>query len=186
MNNTTLARAHAGRQLFRLHPLVATLAAASILSLPCPPVHAGSIAATARASLARRAAAQSAAPAAAPTAFGKRAFGKPHDVIIERTRHPQAAAHIERAQRTGQPTVLHVDRKGAAARRAEAIGTVNRKHKPAPGWERDEYPPAFVREGGVNASVSFIHPHDNRGAGSTMRHQTRNLPDGSKIRVLVR
>ncbi len=121
-----------------------------------------------------------------PMAFGKPAYGKPRDVVIERSRHPEAASHIEHAQKNGQPSVLHIDRPGAAERRAAATGTIDPKRKPAPRYERDEYPPAFTREGGANANVRFISPHDNRGAGSTMRAQTSDLPDGSKIRVIVK
>ena len=111
---------------------------------------------------------------------------KPRDVIIFRSKHPQAAAHIEHAQKTGQPTVLHIDRKGAGKRRAEAIGNINLNRRPAPRYERDEYPPAFTREGGSNANVRFINAHDNRGAGSYMSWQSRGMPDGSRIRVLVK
>jgi hypothetical protein len=111
---------------------------------------------------------------------------KPRDVIVSRKRHPQAAAHIEHAQRTGQPTILHIDRKGASKRRTEAIGNINLKRRPGAHYERDEYPPAFTREGGSNANVRFIRAHDNRGAGSSMSWQTRDLPEGSKIRVLVK
>lgn len=145
--------------------------------------HGGAIGSAVRNAIAKRA-----AKASAPvvqTAFGAPTIGKPKDVVIKRSAHPQAAAHIEHAQRLGQPTVLHIDRNGAATRRHTAIGTVDPKRKPAPRYERDEYPPAFTREGGANASVRFINFHDNRGAGAAMRTQTRELPDGSKIRVLV-
>ena len=111
---------------------------------------------------------------------------KPRDIIIFRSRHPQAAAHIEHAQKTGQPTVLHIDRSGAGKRRTEAIGDIHLNRRPAAHYERDEYPPAFTREGGANANVRFIDAHDNRGAGAAMRWQSRGLPDGSKVRVLVK
>lgn len=117
--------------------------------------------------------------------FNKAPIGKPKDVVVRRSQYPQAAEHIEAAQRNGQPTVLHIDRNGAAARRTESIGTVNRNPKPRPATDRDEYPPAFTREGGSGASVRFIDAHDNRGAGSNIRAQTGELPNGAKIRVLV-
>lgn len=143
-------------------------------------VEAGPLANATRGAIAKRAAAQQQARhAVAHNA------GKPRDVIIRRSRHPEAAANIEHSQRNGQPTVLHIDRAGADARRKEAIGGVNSKTRPGPHHERDEYPPALTREGGHNANVRFIHRHDNRGAGSSMRWQIRDLPDGSKIRVLV-
>lgn len=111
--------------------------------------------------------------------------GKPHDVVIHRSRHPEAAAHIEHAQRQGQPSVLHIDRAGAAARRRESTGSVNPVTRPGRGWDRDEYPPAFAREGGANANVRFIPAHENRGAGSAMGRQISGLRDGEKVRVIV-
>jgi hypothetical protein len=118
-------------------------------------------------------------------AFGKQAYGKPRDVIIDRARHPQAAAHIEHAQRNGQPTVLHINRSGAAERRVAAIGGLSGGRKSGARLDRDEYPPAFTREGGSNANVRWIDSGDNRGAGAAMGAQIRDLPDGSKVRVVV-
>lgn len=143
----------------------------------------GALTSTARAAAARRAALASATQPArvAPQALS----GKPHDVVISRSRHPQAAAHIDHAQRMGQPTVLHIDRGGANARRRASTGRVHSSTRPAPTYERDEYPPAVTREGGHNANVRFIDRHDNRGAGSSIRAQTRGLPDGSRIRIVL-
>ena len=62
---------------------------------------------------------------------------------------------------------------------------MNRETRPGRGYDRDEYPPAFTREGGANANVRFIPAGDNRGAGSSMRQQTRDVKDGEKIRVIV-
>lgn len=144
---------------------------------------AGGVLGAARGALAKRAlktAPQQASKQAAP-----QAAGKPRDVIIQRSKHPEAASHIEHAQKNGQPTVLYIDRAGAHDRRTAATGSVSLKRKPSPHYERDEYPPAMTKEGGHNANVRYINPHDNRGAGSSMRAQTRDLPDGSKIRVVV-
>jgi hypothetical protein len=159
--------------------LCAVLPTLAVIIAPAP-AEAGVASSVARRAMARG---TSGAP---QKAFGKRAFDKPHDVVIDRAKHPQAAAHIDHAQSHGQPTILHVERRNAAGRRGEAVGNVNPRNKPAPGYERDEYPPAFTREGGHNANVRFISPHDNRGAGASMGAQTRDLPDGAKIRVLVR
>ena len=143
---------------------------------------AGVLLSSARRSAARQAArsgaARSSAAAAAPA-------GKARDIVISRSRHPEAAQHIEHAQRHGQPTVLQIDRTGAAERRAASTGSVHLQRKPAPHYERDEYPPAFVREGGHNANVRFIDRHDDRGAGAVMRAQTRDLPDGARIRIVI-
>lgn len=149
----------------------------AVLTLSALPAEARGLAGAAQAALQRKAAQQAAQKVAVE--------GKPKDVIIRRSQHPAAAEHIEHAQRHGQPTVLHVDRAGAEARRRASIGTVHRETRPANGYDRDEYPPAFTREGGSNSNVKFIPSGDNRGAGSSMRQQTRDVKDGQKIRVLV-
>lgn len=151
--------------------LLAMLAFASL------PADARSLAGAARAALQRKATQEAAQKAVVQ--------GKPKDVLIRRSQHPAAAEHIEHAQRHGQPSVLHVDRAGADTRRRASIGTVNRETRPARGYDRDEYPPAFTREGGSNSNVRFIPAGDNRGAGSSMRQQIREVQDGEKIRVLV-
>lgn len=158
--------------------LIATLAL-----LAGSPALAGVVTSAARAAVARRAAQSGTAGSA--TSVAVRTAAKPHDVYISRSRHPQAAAHIEYAQRQGQPTVLHIDRGGAAQRRAASTGSVDPHRKPGPLHERDEYPPAFVREGGINANVRYIHRFDNRGAGATLRAQTQHLPDGARIRIVL-
>lgn len=157
---------------------------ALVLAAATPPAaDAGVLFSAARAAAAKKAV--QAGTLKAPAQAAVATAGRPQDVIIRRSRHPQAASHIEHAQRHGQPTVLHIDRSGAKARRAASTGSVNPHRKPAPLYERDEYPPAFVREGGHNANVRFIDRHDNRGAGGTLRAQTRSLPDGARIRILV-
>lgn len=163
----------------------AALAAAIAITGTALPAgaEAGALFGAARGAIAKRA--LKPAPQQAAKQATQEAAGKPRDVIIHRSKHPEAAAHIEHAQRHGQPTVLTIDRAGAAERRRESTGSVSLKNRPGPHYERDEYPPALVRQGGSGASVRLISPHDNRGAGSSMRAQTRDLPDGSKIRVLV-
>ncbi len=102
-----------------------------------------------------------------------------HSVTVSRSRHPQSAAHIDDAQAAGHPSVLTIDRAGAAARRRAAL-----KGTPAKaGSDRDEYPPAMTAEGGAGSSVRYVDPSDNRGAGACVGAQCRNLPDGTKIRI---
>jgi hypothetical protein len=159
----------------RRHLLIA--AATAALGGPGGDAMAGPLLAAARQAAARR--------AALAASRGAQAATTPHDVVISRSRHPQAAAHIDAAQRQGQPSVLHIDRSGAAKRRQASTGSVDPHRKPAPHYERDEYPPALVREGGHNANVRYIDRHDNRGAGSSMRAQTQHLPDGARIRIVL-
>jgi hypothetical protein len=168
-------------QINRRHLL--TAAALIVAQTALGSALAGPLTAAARSAAARRAAL--AAAAKKPATAAAVPVGKPYDVVISRSRHPQAAAHIDHAQRQGQPSVVHIDRAGAAQRRAASTGSVDRHRKPGPHYERDEYPPAMVREGGHNANVRYIDRHDNRGAGSSMRSQTQHLPDGARIRIVV-
>ena len=110
---------------------------------------------------------------------------KPKDVLVSRGKHPESAAHIEYAQRQGQPSVLTIDRAGRDSRRQDALRNIRRKDSSPQGKDRDEYPPAMTREGGANANVRYIDQSDNRGSGKALDHQTSSLPDGAKIRVLV-
>lgn len=114
-----------------------------------------------------------------------RQTSKPADVLIKRSKHPAAAAHVEHAQRMGQPTILTIDRAHAKEQRAQSLKHIPRKPETAKGMDRDEYPFAMTREGGHNANVRYIDAADNRGAGKSIGHQTRDLPDGTRIRVLV-
>lgn len=111
---------------------------------------------------------------------------KPRDILISRSRYPESAAHIEHAQRMGQPTVLTLDKARATPHRTASLKFIKRKpDRLIAGKDRDEYPPAFVREGGFNSNVRFIKSGDNRGSGAAMGRQVQGLPDGARIRILV-
>lgn len=98
-------------------------------------------------------------------------------IIINKSKYPESAKHIEEAQAAGKPTVLTLDRSGATKRRQESL-----KDTPSvKGKDRDEYPPAMFKEGGSGASVKPITPSDNRGAGACIGAQCRNLPDGTPV-----
>lgn len=104
----------------------------------------------------------------------------PITVFISNKRYPESAAHITEAQ-TGttwrgdvrspgaHPSQVTIDRAGAGAnRRASLRGVPTRT-----GFDRDEYPPAMFKEGGSGASVKYVPPSDNRGAGASMGNQVR-------------
>lgn len=110
---------------------------------------------------------------------------KPHVVVVRRSKTPHTAAHIDQAQRQGQPSVLHIERSHADQRRRESIGSVDPQRRPGPHYDRDEYPPAFTAQGGANSNVRHIPASDNRSAGASMGAQTRGLPNGSKIQIVV-
>ena len=106
-------------------------------------------------------------------------ISKPHPVEISRAKYPEAAQHISDAQRQGHPKVLTVNRAGAAQNRKDSLAG----YPTVKGKDRDEYPPASTAQGGKGASVRYMDPKDNRGAGSSMGHQMKNVPDGGKIRL---
>lgn len=108
-------------------------------------------------------------------------YTKPKTVTISKSKYPEAAKHIQDAQKAGQPKTLTLSRVEAAKRRKEALNG----HPPEKGKDRDEYPPAMTREGGKRASVRAISPKDNRGAGACMGAQCSDVPDGTKITVKV-
>lgn len=113
----------------------------------------------------------------------------PVPIYIDSSEYPETAQHIDEAQsgtswrgdqpyRKTQPSELTIDREGNAEQRSrEAMRGIPSQ----PGKDRDEYPPKLYEEGGPGASVKYIDPSDNRGAGSTMGHQADGLPDGSKV-----
>ena len=167
-----------------------TLAAVALLTAGfCNPADASLAGAAAKAVL-KRAITARAAPQAvrAGRSVARSAVGaaKPRDVIVPRSRYPQSAAHIDHAQRMGQPTVLTLDRLKASQRRRESLRYIRRPaDSRASGKDRDEYPPALTREGGHNSNVRYIPAGDNRGAGKAIERQVRDLPDGERIRILV-
>jgi hypothetical protein len=103
------------------------------------------------------------------------------DVALSRSKYPGSSNHVLDAQSAGHPTTLTIERPGAPGRRSQSM-----KGQPrVTGKDRDEYPPAFTKEGGDGASVRPIDPGDNRGAGACIGNACRGMPDGTKIRIVV-
>ena len=102
-------------------------------------------------------------------------------ISVSKAKYPESAAHIENAQAAGKPSVLTIDRAGAATRRTDALEGV----PSVAGKDRDEYPPAMFQEGGRGASVQYVSPGDNRGAGACIGNQCRVLPDATRVQIKV-
>ena len=101
--------------------------------------------------------------------------GQPVKIIVAEDRFPESAQHIRDAQQAGKPNVLTIDRAGARDNRRASL-----RGKPTePAKDRDEFPPAFTKEGGESASVRNIGSSDNRGSGACIGQQCRGLPNGS-------
>lgn len=103
-------------------------------------------------------------------------------VILDSARYPQTAEHIGVAVNLrGHPDVVTLDRDGAAKRRSQSLSG-----RPARSdFDRDEYPCAMFAEGGAGADVAYIEGSDNRGAGSAIQWQVRQLPDGTRVRIRI-
>lgn len=98
-------------------------------------------------------------------------------VKIPRNLYPEAAKHIDDAVEAGMPRAVDIARNLARQNRRDSLRGVPTKK----GFDRDEFPPAMSSQGGKGASVRYIKPSDNRGAGSCVGAQCRDLPNGSRI-----
>lgn len=113
-------------------------------------------------------------------ALPRPANGPPRVVVVDARRHPASAQHITAAVNMGAPETVTLDRSTVRSNR-----TGNLRHKPPRReYDRDEYPCAVFREG-AGADVAYIPRGDNRGSGSSIRHQLRGVPNGVRVRVRV-
>ncbi|HEY4083642.1 MAG TPA: RHS repeat-associated core domain-containing protein, partial [Burkholderiaceae bacterium] len=103
------------------------------------------------------------------------------EITLSRRIHGEAAEHAADAIAAGKPSILTIDRAGAAANRQAAIGALEK----VPGKHLDEFPPAMFREGGARASVRPITPRDNLSGGACIGNACRGLPDGARVRIKI-
>jgi hypothetical protein len=124
------------------------------------------------------------------TAFCSPLPGQPEEceIRIPKSRFPMAAQHIEDI-RGSFPDFLTIDRDEGRKKMRRALAKqsfIAREGRAAiPPNQIDEYPPAVTAEGGAGASTREINGSDNGGAGSCMRHQITNLPDGNSVRIIA-
>ena len=95
-------------------------------------------------------------------------------------KYSEYSKHVTEAQIKGLPDKLKIDRTGANDRRAESLKDVPTKSS----FDRDEYPPAMFKQGGTGASVKYMTPSQNRGAGSSLRWRLSNFTDGTWIKLV--
>ncbi|MFS0654866.1 sporulation protein [Bacillus sp. 179-C3.3 HS] len=105
-----------------------------------------------------------------------------HVIQFPKDRYPETGGHIQEAIRKGHSDVCTIDRNGADSRRQESLKGIPTK----PGFDRDEWPMAVCLEGGKGASVKYVSPSDNRGAGSWVGHQINPYADGQRILFIVK
>jgi YD repeat-containing protein len=86
------------------------------------------------------------------------------------------------ADRLGRKwAVFKIDRDGAEARRALALDDLPTR----PGLDRDEFPFAVTRQGGLGALVTYVSPAENRSAGALLGHSIRHLDNQSRFLFLI-
>lgn len=110
-------------------------------------------------------------------------------ITVSRSAYPESAAHIEDAQAAGFPKYLVINRPGAAANRSAWQGLRNPDgtvtYPVRPNLARDEYPPAMFSQGGANASIRYMSPGDNSGAGASIGNQCRPYANGTIVCIVV-
>ena len=106
-----------------------------------------------------------------------------YDAVLEfpADRFPTVAAHIASAILAGESAVCTIDRAGADQRREASLAGIPTRD----GYDRDEWPMAMCEEGGSGASVAYIDPTENRGAGSWVGNALEKYPDGTRVKFIV-
>lgn len=108
---------------------------------------------------------------------------KNYDYVLrlERSQYPATFGHIADAIKLGHASIVIILRNAAKSNRKLSLKGI----KTRIGLDRDEWPMAMFKEGGKDAHVRHIDPSDNRGAGSSIGDILSDLPDGTKIKVVV-
>ncbi|SDW68358.1 NucA/NucB deoxyribonuclease domain-containing protein [Paenibacillus sp. PDC88] len=101
-------------------------------------------------------------------------------LVFPANKYPETAEHIQAAIDEGLSHTCTIDRGGADENRQESLRGVPTKR----GYDRDEWPMAMCAEGGEGASIEYIDPSDNRGAGSWVGNQLEEYPDGTRVEFI--
>jgi hypothetical protein len=125
---------------------------------------------------------------------------RPDDPVVfafPYARWPHIADHVHDARRHYH-RLLHIDRPDADAHRDESLryvpswGTLSDAAKRVidpVDWrlshDRDEYPPAMMREGGEGADVRYVVSSENRSAGAVMGNALARYCDGVHVRLVA-
>ncbi|EPC8955094.1 RHS repeat-associated core domain-containing protein, partial [Cronobacter sakazakii] len=109
--------------------------------------------------------------------------GTTHDIVLVLTKkeYKQTFGHIEDVINERNNDIYTISRSSAHMNRNESLKGYPTKE----GFDRDEFPMAMFKEGGKGASVRYIDPSDNRGAGSSIANALKPFPDGTKVKIKV-
>jgi hypothetical protein len=97
-------------------------------------------------------------------------------------RYPETAKHIQDAIAKGESATCTINREQAEENRKESLKGIPTKK----GYDRDEWPMAMCKEGGVGADIEYITPSDNRGAGSWVGNQLEDYADGTRVEFMFK
>ena len=95
------------------------------------------------------------------------------------TKYPNIRRHYEQALAAGWPSVLVLNRRGAASRRSLLLRASGTRR----GLDRDEYPPALARSS-VPADVAYVPSSENRSHGAVLGIKLRRFCDGTRFRYV--
>jgi hypothetical protein len=70
-------------------------------------------------------------------------------------------------------------REGSEAQRLKNLKDTPRKA----GFDRDEFPPVIIVPDNGKRSVDYVRPSPNRSSGSVLRHELKDVPDGTRVRI---
>ena len=114
--------------------------------------------------------------------------GKTHDIVLtlDKSEYKDTFGHIEdyiTGKIPGKKAndIFTIDRDMASAQRAKSLDGVPTKK----GFDRDEFPMAMFKEGGTGASIRYITPSDNRGAGSSIGKALTDYPNGTRVKIVA-
>lgn len=97
-------------------------------------------------------------------------------IEIPRNKYPESAQHADEAAQSGVKPSGTLNRAAAKQQRKQNLNGSSL----VKGKDRDEFPPAVLTPtSGV--SVKPINPSDNRGAGSYIKNQLKNVPDNTRV-----
>lgn len=105
-----------------------------------------------------------------------------HQIVFPSSKYPETAEHIKEAIANGESRICTIDRDGAEENRKLSLKGIPTKK----GFDRDEWPMAMCEEGGEGADIKYISSSDNRGAGSWVGNQLEDLPNGTKVEIIVK
>jgi hypothetical protein len=105
-------------------------------------------------------------------------------VNLDDVKHADLIAHERAAIERGEPRQVTLERDNAAARRVQDLRGIPTR----PGFDRDEWPPAFTEEAGLHsdgsrADVAYVESSENRSGGAVMGAALRGFCDGQRFIV---